>query len=389
MDAAYLEDLLKKEKELRQQEEVDAIESRKVLCDIIERVKNQEGWEALSEWVQTLAKRRRQPKQAIVGMIQQCMDYLDSLPEDHPLLKTLRQVTEGKIFLEVEFARLTRRLVNIKHKQGNTKEASDLLQEVQVETYGSMDKHEKLEFLLEQLRLLLKLEEYTKFQIISNKVNRKVLDEPGMEEEKVRFLNYMIEYFNHMEDYMQAALSHKTIFETKNKQIESPFALQQMVVNLLLVEFNAEQADLLRRVVDHEELDSALANLVKILLGKEIGWLSSEAKALIPSEKLSILLRRINQHNIRIVQNYYSRITLARLAQILSLSIDEAEAELRDMVSYMGFTAKINRPEGYVNFSKAAQTQSELNNWGSDIYELLQKTEEITHLIHREHIISS
>jgi hypothetical protein len=51
----------------------------------------------------------------------------------------------------------------------------------QVETFGSMDKREKAEFLLEQVRLCLTQRDFVKMQIISNKVSKRVLDEDGFE----------------------------------------------------------------------------------------------------------------------------------------------------------------------------------------------------------------
>ena len=71
------------------------------------------------------------------------------------------------------------------------------------------------------------------------------------------------------------------------------------------------------------------------------------------------------------------------------MPLAEAESEIRDMVSYMGFSAKINRLEGFVYFSKKTDAHEKLNEWGSDIYSLLNKLEEVTHLIHRESIIGN
>ena len=51
----------------------------------------------------------------------------------------------------MERARLTRTLAGIKEAEGNIAEAAEVLQEVAVETFGSMDKREKAEFLLEQV----------------------------------------------------------------------------------------------------------------------------------------------------------------------------------------------------------------------------------------------
>jgi 26S proteasome regulatory subunit N5 len=146
MEEEYLKDLLIREKELRQAEEVSFTDCEKVMIEIIERVKARGDWEAVGEWVQVLAKRRRQPKQSIVGMVQHTMTYLENLERNHPLLSTLRQVCEGKIYLEIEFARLTKRLSENYEISNDLEKSSSLLQEVQVETYGSMDKAEKLNF---------------------------------------------------------------------------------------------------------------------------------------------------------------------------------------------------------------------------------------------------
>ena len=47
----------------------------------------------------------------------------------------------------------------------------------QVETYGSMEKKEKVEFILEQMRLCLAKKDYIRTQIISKKVGHKFFDD--------------------------------------------------------------------------------------------------------------------------------------------------------------------------------------------------------------------
>ncbi len=44
----------------------------------------------------------------------------------------MQSVTEGKIYVEIERARLTKRLARIKEEEGNIDEAADILQEVAV-----------------------------------------------------------------------------------------------------------------------------------------------------------------------------------------------------------------------------------------------------------------
>lgn len=389
-----LDDLLKREKTLRQAEEINAFDSEKVLCSIMELLKEQSAWDELIDMLQQLAKRRRQPKQAIQGMVKLAMSYLDLLPAEHQLLFILRTVTEGKIFLEVEFARVTKRLAKIREEQGKVDEASNLLQEVQVETYGSMEKDEKLEFLLEQMRVLLLQKDYIRFQIISNKVSKKVLEEAQFAHQKVRFLHNMIDYYDHEKNYFEAARCYQTIYETALKHQlmdEDPQqSLERMITYLLLVEHSAEQVDLMERIKEKENKNPQVRAVLTILLSSEIGRIPQGlSEQLQDAEKWKILQRRINQHNIRVVQKYYSRISLRRLSELLELPLDSTEEELRDMVSYMGFKAKINRPEGFVYFPKGTETAGLLNSWGANIFSLLNRLEEISHLIQRESTVAS
>jgi hypothetical protein len=135
---------------------------------------------------------------------------------------------DGKIFVEAERARLTRQLAKMKEEEGKVRpicrrmrwnevpcvmvvmiimtlsrlrpsfipppeiylpavqpltlycrgsccvpkvgEACDIIQDVHVETYGSLDKKEKADFLLEQIRLTLAKKDFVRTIIISKKV---------------------------------------------------------------------------------------------------------------------------------------------------------------------------------------------------------------------------
>ena len=106
-------------------------------------------------------------------MVQEAMTYLDTTPTPEArqaLIVTLRDITDGKIFVEAERARLTRLLSQIKEAEGNVDEACDILQDVHVETYGSLDKKEKADFIMEQIRLTLAKKDFIRTLIISKKV---------------------------------------------------------------------------------------------------------------------------------------------------------------------------------------------------------------------------
>ena len=111
-------------------------------------------------------------------MVQTVMGFLDSTPKlDTKLtvIETLRTVTEGKIFVEVERARVTKILSDIKKEQGELKSAKDTLCELQVETFGSMERREKTEFILAQVALCIEDDDWTQAGILSRKISTKYL----------------------------------------------------------------------------------------------------------------------------------------------------------------------------------------------------------------------
>jgi 26S proteasome regulatory subunit N5 len=72
-------------------------------------------------------------------------------------------------------------LSSIRENEGEITVASDLLQELQVETFGSMEKREKVDFILEQMRLLKVQGDWDKVGIVSKRINMKWLAEADFE----------------------------------------------------------------------------------------------------------------------------------------------------------------------------------------------------------------
>eukprot|EP01084_Bolivina_argentea_P282845 484274_1 len=129
---------------------------------ILNLCKNSGDWNMTVEQIAILSRRRSQFRRVTMRIVQYSMEWLneDNIKNNKEkklkLINTLISVTEGKIFVEVERARLTRKLAEIKEKEENdVSEACDILQELQIETFGSMRKKEKIDFLLEQFRLNL------------------------------------------------------------------------------------------------------------------------------------------------------------------------------------------------------------------------------------------
>ena len=112
-----LEMLMSLEKQTRTG--ADMHSTAKVLVCLVQICYEAKNWTALNEHIVMLTKKRSQLKQAVAKMVQECCKWVSegTLPSKEielELIGTLRTVTEGKIYVEVERARLTHRLSKMK-----------------------------------------------------------------------------------------------------------------------------------------------------------------------------------------------------------------------------------------------------------------------------------
>lgn len=280
--------------------------------------------------------------------------------------------------------------------------AADVLQEVHVETYGSLSKREKIEFILEQMRLTLAKKDYVRSAIVAGKVSRKHLKEDNMEEYKVKFFTLMAELHRHEKDAFALAKDYHSIYSTPSIQKDDAKwkdALQSTVVYLALSPYSNEQQDMMNRVREDANLEklTSFFSTIKVFLKKEIITYPMATQA--EMEGIPALAeggkdlaqfwnesfhRRIIQHNVRVASLYYRRIHGARLAQLLGLDAERLEEEIAAMVSDGTVYAKIDRPKDIVRFSEPKSPESVLSDWASDIDKLLHMVETTTHLINKE-----
>lgn len=125
----------------------DAISTGRVLVAIVQLCYKAENWNALNENILVFVKKRSQLKQSIVCMIKESMTFIDRMPNKEQkmrLIDTLRTATEGKIYVENERARISKILAEIKEADGDITSAAKILEEVQVDTFGTMEKKEKV-----------------------------------------------------------------------------------------------------------------------------------------------------------------------------------------------------------------------------------------------------
>lgn len=267
-----------------------------------------------------------------------------------------------------------------------------------------MERREKAEFVLEQMRYLLDVNDFIRANMVSRKLSEKVLNDKDFEDVKVQFYQHMIRYHTEKKNYMDLFRCWHSIYNTnivKDNAEQMVDALETAIGFLALSPRDNEQHDMLHRIKQDENTEKlpACASILKMLTTKELvemqnvdslfselsgkgAWKSAEQSEL----RWADLKKRMTEHNIFVISEHYTRITMARLSALLQLEMDATEKFLCDMVTSSALYAKIDRPAGIVVFQAAKTPNELLNGWATDISSLLDIMEECTHLIYKENI---
>lgn len=381
----------------------------KATCkEILKLVKSSNDWNLLQDNILLLSRRRGQKSAALTLIVQESMLYLDELKKSNnekmeiELIKSLRLISDGKIYVEKERAQLTQRLSRIHEKNGEIDIAADILQEVHVETYGAMTKLEKCEFILEQIRLTLNKKDYIRSFILSKKIQRKTLLETGFEECKLKFYNLMIEYHTYENDALELSKHWLSIYNTniiQNDESKWKNALKHAILFNLLAPYSNHQSDMLHRLALEKKLDELndFKNIVKLFTTKEIIAYPLPQHDIIQSHPImnnpqcgeiwkKDFHTRVIEHNIRIISEYYEKIRTCHLSDMLGLSTDDAEHHISNLVSNGTIYAKMDRPAGIITFQKPQPSEEVLTNWSNDVSQLLRLVETTCRLIHKENM---
>jgi len=428
------------------------------IVDVLRACEDRDG---LREHVSALVKRRAQLKQAITAVVRRCMEFVDEAPgaeQRLKLIETLCDVTSGKIFVEVEKSRLTRALARMHEEEGRIAEACGVMQEVAIETYGALTRHEKLFFIEEQVRLCLAKKDYLRALILSRKINPKTFDEliekekkdaekaavaakdesersekekeelraeklkkegqvehaeayfeptdegiPSLEALKLRYYELMVEYYSHSDEYLEQCRCYQNIMECAEVR-DDPARWGPTLKKIVWLVCLSKQEPMQRSILHGVKANLKLSDLpphealVKQFCTKEIiHWTTLQERyaSEIASEteifggekgakRVEDLKLRVIEHNMLVVSSYYSRVSIARLSELLCLTPDETEKHLASCVVDKSVAAKIDRPAGLVDFSAVKPADWLLNKWVGNIDALLTCLDKSSHLIQKE-----
>jgi len=403
-----LEQLLSLEKQARIGS--DMMSSARVLVAIVQVIFEVRKWDLLNEYIAILVKKRSQSKQAIVKMVQECVTYVDQTPDKDTKIKlidTLRTVTEGKIYVEIERARLTKILADIKEADGDILGAATIMEALQIETYGTMDKREKVEFILEQMRLCLAKQDLVRTQIISKKISTKFFNDAAQEDLKLKYYNLMI-LLDQDQSYLKTSRYYLAIIDSEivasdvKKRNET---LVNAVIYCILSPYDNEQVDMMNNLFKNKLLEEipVYKELLKLFLCKEL--INFNALVKIYGKDLmgltvfnqdtahgkkswEELKNRLIEHNVRIIANYYTRISCARMAELLDLDELKTEEFLAKLVNNGTLKVKIDRPSGVIYFTQKKSQSEVLNDWATGLNELMACVNKTTHLIQKEECLN-
>uniref|UniRef100_A0A7S2RAT1 PCI domain-containing protein n=1 Tax=Rhizochromulina marina TaxID=1034831 RepID=A0A7S2RAT1_9STRA len=401
--------LLSLEKKCRLGNDVSTL--KLTVTTICELCRGQGDWAKLNSALGTIAKRHQQSKYAVMAVVNLCMGWIDTTPDKATkvdLLVALREVTDGKIYVEAERARITRQLAEIKEADGDIAGACDVLLDVYVETYGALSKREKVDFILEQIRMTIAKQDWVRVLIVAKKVQKKIIDEPDLQDLKMRYHRLMTEYYLHEKDAFELAQSFYSLYDTPciaedDSDLVSGWKhhLKSCILFLCLAPQTNHQADMLHRIAAIEKLEQLdeWHGVVKLFTTDEIITFPLPQQPVVEQLLKEVgtpelfpywqqqTHERTTQHNMRVVAKYYKRIRMVRLAELLGLTVDEAEKQLSALVSQGALYAKIDRPAGIASFKSRATAEETLSEWSSDIGQLLSLVERTCHLINKENML--
>ena len=423
-----LKKLIDEEKVTRLENEFE--KNRTLTKKILETLHNRNDFPNFLKLFEYLTQRRNQSRESIISMVKYCInDILPNLKDEKDsseLLNTIIRVTEGKIFVEYEYSQAIRKMTEIYLKNKNIEEAAKLIQDVQIEAFGSLESDYKIDYILFQMQVLIEKGDYIRTLIVSNKIKRNHLDDEGIELLKIRFFRLMILYHIHEKKYLEASKCYKTLYdfvksindklveaEKEHKEIKPKILenyiqaknendlvklFENYVLYLSICPPELETKNMLNELIIKykKELDvnKNILYVVEKRLSDDIILIDNnlfnrykDFDIFINNEDLLKLFRKYwIQHDLSLFEKFFGKIHIERISQMTLVPDDEIENELADMVVNNYIFARINRIEKIVNFRKKTDHHDVLDNFNYDMDNMLKKIEETCHLINKEYL---
>ena len=422
-----LKKLIDEEKTTRLENEYE--KNRTICKKILEIIYSRNDFTNFLKLFEYLTQRKNQSRESIISMVKHCINEilpnLKNNKDSSDLLNTLIKVTEGKIFVEYEYSQAIRKMTEIYIMNNQINEAAKLIQDVQIEAFGSLENEYKIDYILFQMQVLLEKGDFVRTLIVSNKIKRNHLDDEGIELLKVRFFRLMILYYIHEKKYLEISKCYKILYDfvksindklvdmqkkdnIKPKVIENYILIQKendldnlfenYVLFLSICPPELETKNMLNELLIKykKELDKNIHILfiVEKRLSDEIIIIDNnlfnrfkDFEIFKKNQELIKLFRKYwIQHDLSLFEKFFAKVHLKRISEMTTVPVEEIENEISDMVVNNYIFAKIDRIEKIVNFRKKTDHHDVLDNFNYDMDNMLKKIEETCHLINKEYL---
>ena len=423
-----LKKLIDEEKVTRLENEYE--KNRNLCKKILEIIYGRNDFQNFLKLFEYLTQRRNQSRESIISMVKHCINEilpnLKNQKDARDLLNTIIRVTEGKIFVEYEYSQAIRKMTEIHLMSNEINDAAKLIQDVQIEAFGSLEADYKIDYILFQMQVLIEKGDYIRTLIVSNKIKRNHLDDEGIELLKIRFFRLMILYYIHEKKYIEVSKCYKILYdfvksvndklvevekkslEIKPKiidnylQIKKDNDLQKLFENYVLflsicppeLETKNMLNELLIKYKKELDKNKSILYIVEKRLSDEIIKIDNKLfnrykdfDIFKENQDLINLFRKYwIQHDLSLFEKFFAKIHIQRITEMTLVPIDEIESEIADMVVNNYIYARINRIEKIVNFKKKTDYHDVLDNFNYDMDGMLKKIEETCHLINKEYL---
>jgi 26S proteasome regulatory subunit N5 len=413
-----LEELFQLEKKYRTVG--DAISIGRILVAIVEIHFEASRFSELNEIIVTFAlKKHLQSEQAIGTMIRRCCEFVDATENDSikmKLLETLKYVTDGKLYAEMERAKICKEYATMKKNNDSDVEgAIKILEDLKLDTLTSLERKERIEIILQLMELLIESKEFVKCLIVAKKINKQILDQtPEYQALKIRFYRLMI-IIDKYENYLNTSRHYQAIINTEVMQSdeqkeERKKLLSYSIAYCILASFDHEKLTMMHGLLKHKfisEVPSFHELLKEYTTIELINWYTMKARFKDDFLALEIfdvstqeglkcwkdLRTSTIEHNIKVFATYYQRAYLSHISDFLDINVDETEKHLCNLIVNKSIKAKIDRLTGIITFKHShitsekptnCQQENVLQDWLHQLSTLMKLIDNTSHLINKE-----
>ena len=423
-----LKKLIDEEKVTRLENEYE--KNRTICKTILETIYGRNDFQNFLKLFEYLTQRRNQSRESIISMVKHCINEilpnLKNQKDSSDLLNTIIKVTEGKIFVEYEYSQAIRKMTEIHLMNNQIEEAAKLIQDVQIEAFGSLENDYKIDYILFQMQVLIEKGDFIRTLIVSNKIKRNHLDDEGIELLKIRFYELMILFYIHEKNYLEVSKCYKILYDfvksindklvdlekksldIKPKiidnyiQIKKENDLQKLFENYVLflsicppeLETKNMMNELMIKYKKELDKNKNILYVVEKRLSDEIILINNnlfnrfkDFDIFRKNPELIKLFRKYwIQLDLSLFEKFFAKIHIKRISEMTLIPVDEIETEIADMVVNNYIYARINRIEQIVNFRKKTDHHDVLDNFNYDMDNMLKKIEETCHIINKEYL---